>query len=534
MKIKYFYLLGATVASLQLQAYDPPTMGWSSWNTYRVNISDKLIKSQADAMASKGLKDVGYKYINIDDGYFGGRDTNGKLITHPTRFPEGLKGVVEHIHSLGFKAGIYSDAGRNTCGSFWDKDEKGVGVGMYEHDQQDADFFFKEMGFDFIKVDFCGGDASQNAEHLSLSEKERYTAIYQAIQKTGKKDVRLNICRWAFPGTWAHDVSSSWRISQDINASWGAVKNIIGQNLYLSAFATEGKFNDMDMLEIGRGLSIEEEKTHFGMWCIMSSPLLIGCNMTTIPEKSLALLKNKELIALNQDSLALQARVVTKTSDVYILMKDVEQLNGNAVAVAFYNPTDADKSVSINVKDLTLSGKITTRDLFEQKDLGTLSEPVFSVNVPAHGTRIYRMECETRLERTVYEAECAWLSAYQELTNNQSAVSGIFTEASNCSGGAKAGWLGNKASNDLEWRDVYSKEGGKYSMTLSFSCEENRKIYYSINNSKPQEITVNSGSPDVIGTQTVNIVLKKGKNKIRLFNPNAWMPNIDCVKLKRK
>lgn len=282
-------------------AYDPPTMGWSSWNTYRVNISDKLIMKQADAMSRNGLKEVGYKYINIDDGYFGGRDASGELITHPVRFPNGLKQTVDHIHALGFKAGIYSDAGRNTCGSFWDKDSLGINVGFYGHDRQDADYFFKEIGFDFIKIDFCGGDAKQNFDQLGLDEQERFTAIHNAILATSRKDVRMNVCRWDFPGTWVHDVAFSWRISQDINPSWESVKNIIRQNLYLSAYASEGKYNDMDMLEIGRGMSEEEDKTHFGMWCIMSSPLLIGCDLTTISEKSLRLLKNEELIALNQD-----------------------------------------------------------------------------------------------------------------------------------------------------------------------------------------------------------------------------------------
>lgn len=196
--------------SLPLAAYETPTMGWSSWNTYRVNISEEAIKKQAQAMYDKGLGKAGYQYINIDDGYFGGRDVAGNLLIHPTRFPNGLKPVVDFIHGLGFKAGIYSDAGRNTCGSFWDADKIGVGVGMYGHDQQDADFFFKELDFDFIKVDFCGGDPGQNTEKLDLNEQERYTAISRAVEKTGKKNVRMNVCRWAFPGTWVHDVATSW------------------------------------------------------------------------------------------------------------------------------------------------------------------------------------------------------------------------------------------------------------------------------------------------------------------------------------
>ena len=123
-----------------------PTMGWSSWNTYRVHISDSLIMAQADAMVSTGLAEAGYNHINIDDGYFGGRDAaTGRLLVHPTRFPGGLKPVVDHIHALGLKAGIYSDAGSNTCGSMYDRDTIARGVGFYGHDRQDAEFFFREM-----------------------------------------------------------------------------------------------------------------------------------------------------------------------------------------------------------------------------------------------------------------------------------------------------------------------------------------------------------------------------------------------------
>ena len=285
-------------------------------------------------------------------GILGGRDASGELITHPVRFPNGLKQTVDHIHALGFKAGIYSDAGRNTCGSFWDKDSLGINVGFYGHDRQDADYFFKEIGFDFIKIDFCGGDAKQNFDQLGLDEQERYTAIHNAILATGRKDVRMNVCRWNFPGTWVHDVAFSWRISQDINPSWESVKNIIRQNLYLSAYASEGKYNDMDMLEIGRGMSEEEDKTHFGMWCIMSSPLLIGCDLTTISEKALRLLKNEELIALNQDVLGLcKLMSLSKLDGVYILTKDLEEVNGNTCAVAVYNSTDEERTIHLDFAD---------------------------------------------------------------------------------------------------------------------------------------------------------------------------------------
>lgn len=512
-------------------AYDPPTMGWSSWNTYRVNISDKLIMKQADAMSRNGLKEVGCKYINIDDGYFGGRDASGELITHPVRFPNGLKQTVDHIHTLGFKAGIYSDAGRNTCGSFWDKDSLGINVGFYGHDRQDADYFFKEIGFDFIKIDFCGGDAKQNFDQLGLDEQERYTAIHNAILATSRKDVRMNVCRWDFPGTWVHDVAFSWRISQDINPSWESVKNIIRQNLYLSAYASEGKYNDMDMLEIGRGMSEEEDKTHFGMWCIMSSPLLIGCDLTTISEKSLRLLKNEELIALNQDVLGLQAYVVKQMDGVYILT-DLEEVNGNTCAVAVYNSTDEERTIHLDFADFYLRGDVSVRDLFERRDLGKYKDRDFSVTIPAHGTRIFRLDGLERGERTVYEAECAWLQDYQEIKNHKAFGTAIYEDDGNCSGGAKVTGLGNRDSNYLEWYNVYSREGGLYLMSVDYQCAENRELICQVNGVFVKNVEAHPAHE--VASEQIEIHLKPGMNRIRLSNGNSWMPDIDRMVLQKK
>ena len=150
-------LMGAAMLlstmTVSAQKDNAPTMGWSSWNTYRVAISDSLIRHQADCMVKTGLKDAGYTYINIDDGFQGGRGKDGNLKINLHRFPNGLKPVADYVHSLGLKAGIYSDVGRNTCGNYYDKDTLSVGVGFYEHDNTDAQFYFKDMGFDFIKID---------------------------------------------------------------------------------------------------------------------------------------------------------------------------------------------------------------------------------------------------------------------------------------------------------------------------------------------------------------------------------------------
>ncbi len=530
----HFFLFTLHPNSSSAQDTEGPTMGWSSWNTYGVNINETLIRQQTSAMVSKGLKAVGYQYINIDDGYFGGRDPQtGQLLIHPTRFPNGLKGIVDLIHKKGLKAGIYSDAGRNTCGSMFNGDAIGKGVGLYEHDQQDADFFFKELGFDFIKVDFCGGSYYHNEDHLVLDERKRYTAIAEAIRNTGRTDVRMNACRWAYPGTWISDVAFSWRTTGDINASWGSVKGIIKENLYLSAYCHDGTYNDMDMLEVGRSLSTEEDKTHFGLWCIMSSPLLIGCDMSNINSTALALLKNKELIALNQDTLHLQAYVCQRIGDCYVLVKDIEQRFGLKRAFAVYNSSDEAQTVTVDFGAMDLGGIITLRDCFKRRSAGT-AEGTLEVNVPAHGTAIYTATAEQRLERTLYEAETAFIGNYQEITNNQSMPSGTWDDgATNCSGGCKIGWLGRSADNYLEWRDVYSATGGKYRLTFGYISGESRTMQLYVNGERVQNLTaLNSGSFNRVGTKIVTVQLKPGVNTIRLTNPSAWMPDMDYMKVE--
>lgn len=518
---------------LAAMAQGGPTMGWSSWNTYGVNINEALIKSQADAIVSKGLKDVGYDHINIDDGFFGGRDTTtGELIIHPIRFPNGLKPVVDYIHSKGLKAGIYSDAGANTCGNMYNGDVLSVNVGFYNYDQRDADYYFKECGFDFVKVDFCGGDAPQNTQHLALDPQERYTAISQAIKNTGRTDVRLNVCRWDYPGTWVHDIAFSWRTTKDIWDGWASVKSILAENLYMSAYCYDGRFNDMDMLEVGRSMSSEEDKTHFGMWCIMNSPLLIGCNLTNIKSTSLSLLKNEELIALNQDTLYQQAYIVGLLNGCHVLVKDLETLNGTKRAFAVYNPTDGTKTVTVNFSMLDLGGNVSLRDVFLKKDLGTFTDE-YKITVPIHGTRIYVAEAETRLERTRYEAETAYISDYQELKNNQTERTGIYEAASFCSSGFKAGWLGYSEQNDLVFRDVYSQEGGEYELTIAYITGESRNISIDVNGMRLQTVSVNSGGWSNVAKKSIKIQLQQGRNTIRLSNATNWMPDIDYIDVVR-
>ncbi len=522
-------LLQSAVAKAQL----PPTMGWSSWNAFHLNINEDIIKGQADAMVSTGLKDAGYQFINIDDGYFYGRhETSGALLVHPERFPNGLRPIVDYIHARGLKAGIYSDAGINTCGSAGNPDTSGRGVGLYGHDRQDLDMFFNDLDFDFIKVDFCGGRWNEEGNRLFLDEKVRYSTISRTMKDTQRPDAILNVCRWAYPGTWVSEVATSWRTTHDIVDTWSSVKSIIGQNLYLSAYCTPGHYNDMDMLEVGRGLTEEEDRTHFGLWCIMNSPLLIGCDMRNIRPAALELMKNPELIAINQDTLFQQAYVAKKIDKCFVLVKDIERRNGTSRAFALYNPMDEAIRVSMPFQYIDLGGSVRLRDLFERKDLGSFVNG-YDVVVPAHGCRIYRADAEQRLTRVRYEAETAYISDYQEVKNNQAVKTGIYVADDRRSGGFVAGWLGQSEQNDLQWRNVWVPKSGKYVLTVGFVSGDERNMTLTVNGKKPQTVAVNSGSWTDGATQSFKVKLKKGNNIVRLSNPTDWMPDIDYMEINK-
>src|SRR5574344_185929 len=529
--MKRFVILSALISLLSVSAasarspqiFSPPVMGWSSWNTYRVNISDSLIRRQADAMVSLGLRDAGYSYINIDDGFFGGRDKEGVMHTSSQRFPDGMEALVGHIHSLGLKAGIYSDAGGNTCGSMYDNDKNGIGAGLYGHEVQDVNLYFRKWKFDYIKIDYCGA-----GYELNLDERRRYTEIRSAIDKAGCGNVSINICRWAFPGTWAKDIASSWRISSDIGPKWSSVERIIEKNMYLSAYAGEGHYNDMDMLEIGRGLKHNEEEAHFGMWCIMSSPLLIGCDLTKLSESSLKLLKNKELISLDQDKLGLQAYIVQHNKNGYVFVKDIEQRRGDVRAVALYNPSDTICDFSVPLALLEMGGLVKVRDMVRQKDLPSVADEL-KQQLPARSVLILRMQCQKRLEPSLYEAEWSYLPCFDDLGKTKKPV--VCLPCKNASGGAVVSNLGGRKENCAVWNDVYSEEGGEYDMDIRYIPKEGRKLNVSVNN----EDTLLENLPDngAFSSVTVHVRLRRGYNNVVMCSPYCWAPDIDCFTLTK-
>ena len=516
-----------------------PLMGWSSWNTFGIDISDAIIVEVARAMATNGLKAAGYEYVNIDDGFFNGHDPEtGVLRWNYRRFPKGMKPVVDEIHALGLKAGTYSDAGCNTCGSIWLGDEPGRGAGLYGHDAADCRLHFNEIGFDFIKVDYCGGAA------LALDERIRYTEIANAIRATGRK-VRFNMCRWAFPGIWAAGVAESWRTTGDIRANWESIRDIIAENLYLAPYASLGHYNDMDMLQVGRyvgevknpiceadtGLTHAEELTHFGMWCMMSSPLLIGCDVRRLPETTRELVTNPFLLSMSQNDLGLQGSVVWRDDTAYVLAKDADTRFGSARFVALYNAGETVKDFKVDFRTVELAGKVEVLDLAERVDRGVF-EGAFTASVAPHSACFYRFDAAERIDREVYEAEDAFLSAYQELETAEKAGTPYYRQLGYASGGVAVANLGGSRANDLIWRDIRVSKAGRYRIDVRYLTEDRTAFNAQIDYGQVIGVSVDNTKCKT-GSYAVEVELSKGMHTVRLFNGTGKMPDVDALLVTR-
>jgi len=503
-----------------------PLMGWASWNTFALNITANLIKGQADAMVSSGLSDAGYKYINIDDGFFNGRAADGTLQIDATKFPGGFKPVVDYIHSKGLKAGFYTDAGANTCGQMYGTETGGKGAGIYGHDQADIDLAFKTWGFDYIKVDYCGG------RQTGLDEQTRYTAIGNALKATGRTDIIYNICRWQFPGGWVASVGNSWRIADDIGNNWSSVTRILDTNTFLAGFSSPGHYNDMDMLEVGNGMSADEDKAQFSLWCILSSPLALGNDMSKMNATTKNLLTNAEAIAVSQDTLGLQG---TKLSDDgnggQVWGRRIHSFVSGDRAVVLFNRSGSAKTITVSWADLDLEGSATVRDLLNHKDLGSFTS-TFSSSVPSHGAVFVTIAgSKSKLQET-FEAENAWMNNLK-LTKNVSiqANQALPGPQAGCSRGAKVGYLGKSATNFIEFRNVYANADGSYRLTIKFLCSDNRSATMTVNGKDTLLSNMTSGSTTKVDSITVPVALKAGPNTIRFNNATAFMADLDAIRV---
>jgi alpha-galactosidase len=367
-----------------------PPMGWNSWNKFHCDINESLIRETADAMASNGMKAAGYQYVNIDDCWHGTRDSLGFIRPDPDRFPSGMKALADYVHAKGLKLGIYSDAGSKTCA-------KRPGSRGYEN--QDAETYAR-WGIDYLKYDWCNTD--------SLNAVGAYMTMHDALLRTGRPIV-FSICEWGSnkPWLWAPAVGNLWRTTEDIHAcfdcllehdtdrgvwvQWG-VMPIMERQVLLRAYAGPGHWNDPDMLEVGNGMTVSEDRAHFTMWAMLAAPLISGNDLRHMSPETAAILTNRGAIAVDQDSLGVEGLHYRTADSVEVWFKP---LSHDGWAMVFLNRARSPRTPTFDWRHEVVSDSVSGRsarfaevtyhihDVWGDADRGTTSQP-FSATVQPH------------------------------------------------------------------------------------------------------------------------------------------------------
>ena len=371
-----------------------PPLGWNSWNCWGLSVDDAKVRAAADAFINSGLADHGWTYINIDDGWEAAeRTAEGELLTN-NKFPD-MKATVDYVHGAGLKMGIYSSPGPLTCGGY---------PGSYGHERQDV-ATWAGWGIDYVKYDWCS--YGKIALNDSLYELQKPYLLMRDFIAGANRDIIYSLCQYGMGKVWEWGETvggNLWRTTGDITDTWESMAGIGFEQDKCSPFAGTGHWNDPDMLVVGQvgwgpglhpsRLTPDEQYTHISLWSLLSSPLLIGCDLSQLDPFTLNLLTNDEVLAINQDELGRQATRVKKEDGYEIWVKP---LADSSLAVGLFftgqqSPVDAfnweegiaKKKVTLEWGDLGISGAYTVRDVWRQKDLGQF-EGTYSTEVPYHG-----------------------------------------------------------------------------------------------------------------------------------------------------
>ena len=363
-----------------------PPMGWASWNSFAGSIDHNVIEQQTDALVASGMKDAGYEYVNIDEGWWkGARDSSGNITVDNAQWPGGMSAIVSYIHGKGLKAGIYTDAGHNGCGYYYPTGHPAY-PGTGSEGQFDRDFLqFSRWGFDYVKVDWCGGAAE------GLNASTTYTAISDAIARataqTGRPMV-FSVCEWGGqqPWNWASGIANLWRTSGDI-IYWGerpAMSRVLANfdSAQHPNAQSPGHYNDPDMLVAGLpGFSDAQNRTHLSLWAISGAPLLAGNKPSDMTAATRAALTNREMIAVDQDPLGRQGTKVAEDSSGLQVYQKVLSGNGRR-AVVLLNRTGSTATITARWSSLGLTGPAAVRDVWAGADRGSFTSG-YTTSVPA-------------------------------------------------------------------------------------------------------------------------------------------------------
>ena len=351
-----------------------PPMGWNSWNAFESRIDDKTVRDMADEMVKNGMRDAGYVYVNIDDTWEGVRDAQGNL-TANKKFPD-MKALADYVHSKGLKFGIYSSPGPRTCGEY---------LGSYGHEEQDAKTF-AAWGVDLLKYDWCGARMIYKDDDLQAV----YQRMGEALLRSGRPIV-YSLCEYGngHVELWGAKVGANlWRTTGDIRDSWSSMIGNITKQIPTAGASGPGRWNDPDMLEVGNGhMTDDEYRTHMSLWALTAAPLLAGNDIRTMTPATKEILLNREVIAVDQDTLGKQASPIKNAG----LQTWVKPLADGSVAVGVVNMGTTATKATVKMSDLGLEdGVQSARDLWKHADV-TFHNGAYTADVPSHGVLMLRV-----------------------------------------------------------------------------------------------------------------------------------------------
>lgn len=380
---------------------DTPPMGWNSWNKFACDINEEIIRGVADAMVETGLRDAGYIYLNLDDCWHGERDSLGFIQADPVKFPSGIRALADYVHSKGLKLGVYSDAGRKTCGGR---------PGSFGHEYQDA-LQYAKWGIDYLKYDWC--------ESEDINPVGAYNLMRDALRAAGRP-VYFSMCEWGHskPWEWASETGHSWRTTGDIyncfdcvdeHPGWKAfgVLQILDMQNGLRKYAGPGHWNDPDMLEVGNGQTVSEDRAHFSMWCMLAAPLILGNDIRNMNQDTKEIIMNQEVVALDQDSLGIQGLKFASENGLEFWFKP---LVNDEWAFCILNRTTTSQEYSIDWQKFNLYDEVAKRftdfdskvynirNLWTKEDEGN-TRKVKRVIVPGHDVVLYRLTLNKKIKK---------------------------------------------------------------------------------------------------------------------------------------
>ncbi|KAJ5771170.1 uncharacterized protein N7511_003221 [Penicillium nucicola] len=398
---------------------DTPPMGWNTYNHYSCSPNETIVRSNAKALVDLGLDKLGYRYVTIDCGWtVADRLANGSLIWNESLFPSGFPAIGDYIHDLGLLFGVYEDAGIKTCDTGIEQ------MGSLYHEEQDAATFMS-WNIDSLKYDNCYSDAASGYPNTNYdpttSPRTRYANMTKALAAQDRK-VLFQICDWGvdFPALWAPSLGHTWRIGNDIIPAWRTIFRIINQAVPQTSFAGRGQWPDLDMLEVGNNIfTTAEEQTHFSLWAILKSPLVIGGALkddsTQMSDASLSILSNQDAISFNQDSLGASASLRRRwTEEQYEVWSG--PLSGDRTVVALINWADKAQDLTLNLPDVGLQSAGTVKNVWEGTTVSNVKTS-YTSSVEAHGVML--LELQDTTQAGVYSSETFGTETSNDITFNE-------------------------------------------------------------------------------------------------------------------